>query len=297
MKIILTRKTTLITGVFILFLSYQNIQAQFFKKILEKAENKIEREAENRAERRVNKKIDKAFDITEEEIDGVGDKKDKSNKKRSNQNNTNITSQGGKKIEGTYHFSWKYVLQIDSQEIKKNNQEPMLFTYYLNPNSPAFASSFIMNNKDAQGMNMLTLMNPQTGLNIMLMNMDGKKIAQKMPPMNIDKSEQKTDVTVEKIGTKTIMGFNCQGFKAISKEGTAIFYIAPNTPVSFNVSQMNNNMLNLKGFNAAWFKEYGNGLMMEMQFTGKKKKHNLTMICVALEKAPLTIDLSQYQSF
>jgi outer membrane protein OmpA-like peptidoglycan-associated protein len=44
--------------------------AQFLKKLKEKAEKKIEHEAEKRAERRVNNKIDKEFDKAEDVIDG-----------------------------------------------------------------------------------------------------------------------------------------------------------------------------------------------------------------------------------
>ena len=54
----------------LLFGSIQSTQAQFFKKLKEKAEAKIEQEAERRAEKRVNKKIDKTFDDAEDVIDG-----------------------------------------------------------------------------------------------------------------------------------------------------------------------------------------------------------------------------------
>ncbi len=60
--------------------------AQFFKKLIKKAEDKIEREAENRSERRVNKKIDDGFDKVEGEIDGKN-KKDKKSKKNKNSSN------------------------------------------------------------------------------------------------------------------------------------------------------------------------------------------------------------------
>jgi outer membrane protein OmpA-like peptidoglycan-associated protein len=59
--------------------------AQFLKKLKEKAEKKIEHEAEKRAERRVNNKIDKEFDKAEDVIDGK--KKEDSTTETSSQKN------------------------------------------------------------------------------------------------------------------------------------------------------------------------------------------------------------------
>ena len=52
-------KTLLVIGM--LFAFPTHVEAQFLKKLKQKAEKKIEREAEKRAERRMNKKIDKQF--------------------------------------------------------------------------------------------------------------------------------------------------------------------------------------------------------------------------------------------
>lgn len=71
----------------LIFSTTINTNAQFFKKLKEKAEKKIEREAEKRAQRRVDKKIDKTFDGAEKEIDEtVTPKKSKKRKKKKNTN-------------------------------------------------------------------------------------------------------------------------------------------------------------------------------------------------------------------
>ncbi len=64
---------------FFLF-NYSKADAQFWKKLIKKAEQKIEREADNRAEKRVNKKIDKTFDTAENTVDGKIKKKKISDK-------------------------------------------------------------------------------------------------------------------------------------------------------------------------------------------------------------------------
>lgn len=67
-------KTIRLLMVGVLLVSFSaNTQAQFFKKLTEKAKKKVEREAEKRSERRVDKGIDKVFDKAEEGLDGTSD--------------------------------------------------------------------------------------------------------------------------------------------------------------------------------------------------------------------------------
>ncbi|WP_299524039.1 OmpA family protein [uncultured Lutibacter sp.] len=68
------------------FLNPQQSEAQFFKKLKEKAEKKIEQEADKRAEKRVNKKIDKEFDKAEDVLDGKDKEKKEENEGNSNKN-------------------------------------------------------------------------------------------------------------------------------------------------------------------------------------------------------------------
>ncbi|SNR53204.1 OmpA family protein [Lutibacter flavus] len=101
-KQLLLPKILLLFGLF--FLIPNQSEAQFLKKLKEKAEKKIEREAEKRAERRVNKKIDKEFDKAEDILDGEGKEKTTENEENSNKNekgvndsNTNETTQKSNK--------------------------------------------------------------------------------------------------------------------------------------------------------------------------------------------------------
>ena len=82
-------KTLLVIGM--LFVFPTHVEAQFLKKLKQKAEKKIEREAEKRAERRMNKKIDKEFDKAEDVLDGK--KKTDKNSGKGN-TSTNKNTQG-----------------------------------------------------------------------------------------------------------------------------------------------------------------------------------------------------------
>lgn len=90
-------KIAMIIG--LLFFIPQHTEAQFLKKLKEKAEKKIEQEADKRAERRVNKKIDKEFDKAEDVLDGK--KSDGSENKEGNSNTTGKEQQNTKSENGT----------------------------------------------------------------------------------------------------------------------------------------------------------------------------------------------------
>ena len=74
-----------------IFTFSQNSNAQFFKKLAEKAEKKIEKEAETRTEKRMNDKIDEGFDEVEGKIDGK-EKEEKEDKKTGNDKENNSTT-------------------------------------------------------------------------------------------------------------------------------------------------------------------------------------------------------------
>jgi outer membrane protein OmpA-like peptidoglycan-associated protein len=101
-------KTIKILSVLFLFLlAPQNTEAQFLKKLANKAKEKINREAERRSERRINKQIDKEFDDVEDIIDG---KKEKKKKKNKNSINTEVSHENeqqnnnsAKKTKEEYH--------------------------------------------------------------------------------------------------------------------------------------------------------------------------------------------------
>jgi len=211
-----------------------------------------------------------------------------------------------KPASGSYSFEWKYVLKMESAQTKKHKEVgEMKITYYLSRNSSTFASRFEMGGKNPTGMdNMLMIMDLEIGANMMLMEMDGQKFIQEMPSIlsqDIDQDmegQSVKDYTIVKTDTKTILGYQCQGFKVTSKDGIVHMYVAKDAPVSFNNAMAGNSKFKPKGFNPKWLKEFKNGLMLEMNFvSSKRKKHNIKMTCVELVKEPFSINLSAYKSF
>jgi len=104
------------------------------------------------------------------------------------------------------------------------------------------------------------------------------------------------DYTFKDIGTKTILGYECQGFQIENDELKMTMYVAMDAPVGFNQVYGNHMKTTPKGFDPKWMKKVENSIMMEMDMTNKKKKkYNAKMTCVALEKAPKTLVVSDYE--
>ena len=159
-----------------------------------------------------------------------------------------------------------------------------------------FDSAEMNKNKDTK---MFMVMDSNLNITAMFMEMMGKKVVQKTKLKPSDfKGDDDSEYTFTKIDSKTIMGYDCEGFVSENDKTKITFYITDDVPVSFNQVFGANAKKMPKGFNPEWMKKYAeNGLMMEMIFVDKKKsKNSMTMNCIGLEKTEFSIDASKYGS-
>lgn len=197
-------------------------------------------------------------------------------------------------LQDTYDFDYIYKMQMIN---KKNDIQ---FDYYLKKDAGYFGFDISAMTKDQEGMNMFTIMDNDNGITGMFMEMMGKKMVKtsKIKLSDFDSDTDNSDYKITKIGSKTILGFECDGFVMENKESEATIYITNEAPVSFNKVWDTGKNKMPKGFDPSWMKRYAeNGLMMEMQYVDKKKsKNNMTMTCIALEKTDFKIQASNYGS-
>lgn len=196
-------------------------------------------------------------------------------------------------LPATYDFEWTYTLQVQS---KKNVMD---INYFLKPQATYLGFKLDMGNDNNQ--KGLIIIDTKRNKNIILVDTQDRKtlIATKLPPINLEKEEEeKNKYTITKIGTKTILNYQCQGYKITSRDGVSITYILENAPVNFNQIRMLKSFKKSKEFNPAWLKQFENGLIMEMDFkSSKKKKYNTKMKCIALKKEKKAINISEYKFF
>lgn len=204
-----------------------------------------------------------------------------------------LFSQGSKELQASYDFDYLYKLEMT------NKKDVIEFDYYLKKDAGYFGFQLPTMTKGQEGMNMFTVMDNDNEVTAMFMEMMGKKIVKKTKIKLSDfDTDDTSDYKIDKIGSKTILGYNCEGFVMEDSKSKVTFYITNEAPVSFN-KIWNTGKTNMpKGFNPAWMEKYAeNGLMMEMDYVDKKKtKNNMTMECVGLEKTDFSIQASDYGS-
>ena len=282
-------KPLLLTIAFLLISN--TTQAQFWKKLGKKTEKAAKETVNRKVEDKTAEKTDKAMDS----LFNIGKKGKKKNKKKKGDDSLDKVDENL-----VYNFKWKYTLKMEFEKKRKEDID-MVFNYYIDPNSTAFASEFDIKNTQTEMMNMIMIMDPSTGLNIMLTKIGETKIKKRMPSYNDDEfieDEMEIEYTIIKTDTKTILNYQCQGFKITTQDAIIHTYVTNDAPISFNQTFEGNSKMKPKGFKKEWLQEFENGLMMEMQYKSKKKKkYNMKIICIGLVEEPLTIDTSDYQSF
>ncbi|EDP72551.1 hypothetical protein FBALC1_15657 [Flavobacteriales bacterium ALC-1] len=251
---------------------------QFLKKLKKRAEEAakeaILRKAEEKAARAAEKSVEKVlnFDFSKK-------------------------SEDPSILPKSYEFEWKYVLQMQTN----NNNVNMV--YYLKPDAKYFGakpdmgkrkqvgSMYMVMDESLKVMTLFTDMNEQKNGHILSTNEN--LITE---DEDEDENEEIEEFTFKEIDTKTILGYECQGFELESGEYNIKMYIAFDAPVSFNQVFGTHTKHIPKGFNPKWFELADNSLVLEMDFTHKKKKkYNSKMVCVALDNESTSIKVDEYQ--
>lgn len=273
------KKNSAVTIILFLLIG-MGTQAQFFKKIAKSAEKAAERTVLKKTEEKASEKTDQALDdILNMDFGAMG---------RSNVDPSSLPK--------SYEFDWRYTLEMSHEK------GDMKFHYFLSEGGGAFGSRPEMTQGANAMSNMLMIIDPTLSLTTILMNNGGRKTGTVMSNPDVVREAAQdsslSDYEFKEIGTKQILGFTCQGFQMENEDTRMIMYVAFDTPVSFNSLYSGSNSKQMpKGFDSRWLDKIGdNSLMMEMDFHNKKKqKQRVKMSCVALEKEPLLIDVSQYE--
>ncbi len=255
----------------------QQAEAQFFKKLKKRAEQAAEeavlRKAEEKAAQTAEKGMDKVFnfDFTKKSMDPSV-------------------------LPASYDFDWKYKL------LMKSKQGEFDMAYYLKPGASYFGSKPEF--KEKMMINgMFMVMDESLKTMTIFMNTNGKKSGHIVPSIadeiveQADESELMKDMNYKELGSKSILGYECQGFQIENSEIKMTMYVTFDAPVSFNqVYGGTNSKAFPKGFDPKWLKGADNSLMMEMIFVNKKKKKfNATMTCVELVNESKSIVVGEYE--
>lgn len=257
------------------------IQAQFFKKLKKKAEQAAEATILNRAQsiaaKQTEKAMDKVFEMQfgKEGYSGVAEKVD------------------ANELPEKYGFEWRYKMKFETAQSK----EQMDVTYFLKKDQPYWGAQFY------QGMDMFMVFDNELSLIAMFVETEGEKfVTISKTPEEIAEDEKNgtmdySDFKTTELPGKQILGYYCKGVTMENDKMKLTMYITFETEVSFSDVYGKNDQMP-KNFDINWLKEGDNeGIVMEMIMEDKKKKkNNMKMRCVTLEKSPYSIKKSDYES-
>lgn len=251
-------------------------EAQFLKKLKKKVEQKVEDAATKNISDKAANETDKALNnMWEKQLD-----------------NTSFTMGmdmvDPSEIPDSYEFDWEYTLRMQTTEGE------MDMVYHIKENAP------FLGIKVPQAENMFTVLDNKNKMTVLYMNSEGNKMVMatrnNISEEDVDMENPYKDMEFTEIGTKTILGYKCQGYRSENADNIFEFYVTDEAGVSFRDLYQENQKNIPKGLNADWIKD-GTGLMMAMEMKDKNNpEKNVTMTCTGIEKKPFLIKTSEYQS-
>ena len=250
------------------------LQAQILKKLKQKVEQRVENVV-------TDKVADKAATEAGKSVD--------------NMMNLQMAGAAGyeqadpSEIPQVYDFDWSYVMKMETR------QGDMILNYFLKKDAPYFGMKLPEND-------MHMVMDPSRNLSVTYMRSEGNNLvmASKMPKNLADEiaadNSAADEYSFKKIGNKTILGYDCEGYQGENDDMVFTFYITTEPEISFGEIYKSDKTKLPKGFDPKWIKD-GKGIMMQMVMEGKKNaKDNATMTCIALEKKSFSLNKADYNS-
>lgn len=268
------------------------VQAQFLKKLKQRATNAIERTVTNRAEREVEKSTDRALDSIIEAPKGDNENKEASSKKEGVFNPLSMMG-GPVNYENNYNFPLS--VTMDVQEGNKASKTQTMLQFY---------------GKDKYGLKepdsgQITVMDFKNQSALMLNPKD--KTGQAVSLIFLDKMMQQVDLNVEDTNTnevsfnktgksKTIAGYLSYEYEIISEDSKAFIWFAPEVPFSFKDYMQGFTKLFGKHFQGKWDDSFWDayGFMMEGENYNKKGKLESRMTVTKINTEEFILNTADY---
>ncbi|MGC1204788.1 MAG: DUF4412 domain-containing protein, partial [Flavobacteriaceae bacterium] len=107
-------------------------------------------------------------------------------------------------------------------------------------------------------------------------------------------------ITIERIGTKDILGATCQGYKITMDAGIGTLYMTQDAGFAFykDFEQYSKKRLKGKGIDASILEELENGLLLEMSFEGHGTDASASaskMTIKEMTELKFSVDLSEHK--
>lgn len=191
----------------------------------------------------------------------------------------------GTTYDSKYTFTASFVYLIEGEQGKSESQS---ITYYIGENVfKANVNSEMSMIMDSKNNAMISI--SEESKTAVVMSLDRMNAMTTQPTKETEKSE----ITLTKTGrTKQILGYTCEEYVSVSKEGKTIYWIAPNTGVNLSESFIS---LMSKQTNASQSMNTGGGLLMEMTSLDSSNKQKSHLLMTSLNKEVQQFFLGAYK--
>ena len=268
------KKNSFVIVLLVLLFSFNSTQAQLWKQIKNTAQKRAEDKATQKVLNKTDEAVDESFDQIEASMAVFG------------KNKLDASA-----VPNSYNFSWKYVM-----EIKTDDDKAMKMDYLLETD----ASYFGFNVGEGKGQNMFMILDTKNRIMVTTFG-DGKDkmaTASKIPDYSetVTKEEEKEKFVFKTLPNKTVLGYDCKGVQATNNEYDMVFYYTNDAKVSFGEMYKNQKNQNIPDAIANYFKPGEKSLLMEMTMKDLNKKNKITtMKCISLEKNNYTFNKADYK--
>lgn len=191
-------------------------------------------------------------------------------------------------LPDSYAFSWKYFLEIQSE-----NEKAVIMDYFLEPNAEYFGF------KMGESNDMFMVIDNKNKWMITAFHKEREKVAMaaKMPDYSemTPKENESDGFSYKPLPNKVIMGYNCKGIEATSADFVMVFYYTNEAKVSFSDMFRSQQRQKTQDVLKRYFKTGDRPLMMTMSMKDLKENGKITkMRCIILEKNPTVFVKSDY---
>lgn len=294
----------------VLMLSFTySAEAQLLNRLKKKAQDAAEKKAEEKLaaeiERRAEQMVEKSWNSIFGDMEANGEGSDRNPIFKIN---SNVTT------EDSYRFTTVTTMKIESFDKNGKSEPPMFMDMHFNDDGMYTGTKFSGENMDQQQGDVFIIYDLKNSAMIMLMNSEDEKFSfaydwqnalQQVEEMEteIENDESYDDEAVEtesedwngykKIGSKTIAGYNCDGYRSENEHTITDVWV--NSEVSFGMSRMFQANANAKQLRGKVPSDYPTGMLMEMETKNLKNGEKTIMKVTDIkENANVVYVMSDY---
>ncbi|TBN06707.1 DUF4412 domain-containing protein [Hyunsoonleella flava] len=293
-------------------------EAQLLKKLKKKAERAIERTVLKKADSLVAKKTEKAIDSMAKG-DSKKNKRNKNNKRNrkttsedekaqgildimlsqtpkevggGKENNDNTTAgkpllppeDNNVKLPDSYKFSYQATIQV------KSNNKTAEVEYLLQPNETYYAKKQTKN-----GFTEHIVYDNERSIEVYYAEIEGQKRQARKKMGILTKArllgayKDAPDKQVKPLGSKKLLGFNCEGYEISTQDGTTQFWVTNEAPATLYAVMFESRA---EAPNSPFTK---NSMIMEVAYTSKESPNeNYQMACTQLQPKTMVFNKTDY---